>query len=220
MPAPTACCGSDVARRRPGCAAPNWEPGRRWVTGGCSSSIATACSSSRPRMSPASRRPICARTTALRAGSFPRPNRNRPPSPPRPTSRRVVTDYQGRGGVTAGEAFLATVPNIEARTERGELTPGIHVALLPKRTRGRAVEARLVFKFGNEQAAAGSRPVLVMLPLMLRARLRRVRLPTTGGRTRQDAEPDIVRALQHPPEWLRTDCRSVSPAIAPTWRRR
>ena len=87
--------------------------------------------------------------------------------PATPDVEKVVTDYQGRAGVAAGEAFLATVPNIEDRTERVTLAPGIRAALLPKRTRGQAVEARLVFKFGNEQAAAGHRPVLVLLPFLL-----------------------------------------------------
>lgn len=87
--------------------------------------------------------------------------------PAAPDVSEVVTDYQGRAGVSAGEAFLATVPNIEAHTERVTLAPGIHAALLPKRTRGQAVEARLLFKFGNEQATSDLQPVLIMLPPLL-----------------------------------------------------
>jgi len=63
--------------------------------------------------------------------------------------------------------FVATVASIEARVERLTLENDIRVALLPKRTRGRTVEACLAFHFGGPETLTGQRAALTLLPEML-----------------------------------------------------
>jgi len=67
----------------------------------------------------------------------------------------VVRDYKGDPSVSQAEAFEATPSNIDARTERFALASGMKVALLPKGSRGRAVEARLTLRFGDEKSLTG-----------------------------------------------------------------
>lgn len=52
-------------------------------------------------------------------------------------------------GFTAGDAFIATVKNIEDSIERENLNPHRKMALLYKRTRGQAVRASFRFRFSN-----------------------------------------------------------------------
>ena len=58
--------------------------------------------------------------------------------------------------VAQADAFVATPENIEAQTQRATLASGMKVALLPKSTRGQAVQARLVLHFGDEKSLFGS----------------------------------------------------------------
>lgn len=60
-----------------------------------------------------------------------------------------VQGYQGRGALGEGEAFVATIPNIEAHTRRERTPGGIQLALLPKETRGDAVTLRLRLRAGS-----------------------------------------------------------------------
>jgi len=69
--------------------------------------------------------------------------------------------------VAAGEAFDATPANIESRTERFRLAEGMRVALLPKRTRGAAVQLRLVMHLGDERSLAGTAAASTMAAAML-----------------------------------------------------
>jgi zinc protease len=54
-----------------------------------------------------------------------------------------------------GEAFAATLDNIEARTTRKVLRGGIKAAFLPKKTRGGKVELQLALHFGDEKSLRG-----------------------------------------------------------------
>lgn len=65
------------------------------------------------------------------------------------------------------EAFDATPANIEARTHRSDVAPGLSVSLLPKATRGDRVAAALMLRTGNETALKGKEAVLDMLAAML-----------------------------------------------------
>ncbi len=67
----------------------------------------------------------------------------------------AVRDYKGDPSVAQAEAFEATPANIDARTERFTLQSGMKVALLPKGSRGRAVEARMTLRFGDEKSLTG-----------------------------------------------------------------
>jgi zinc protease len=65
-----------------------------------------------------------------------------------------VKGIEGGGDTQAakGEAFAATLENIEQRTARKELAGGISAALLPKKTRGGKVELELRLHWGDERS--------------------------------------------------------------------
>jgi zinc protease len=131
----------------------------------------------------------------------------------------VVRGYKGRAPVQEGEAFAATIENIEKRTERLALPNGMKVALLPKRTRGAAVRMVLRVHTGDEKALAGKAQDAAMLvpSLLLRgtktksyqqlrdeldrlkADLRRVEGETGGGglrvTTTRENLPQVIALL-------------------------
>jgi zinc protease len=74
---------------------------------------------------------------------------------PPPDLAQALADYRGGKALAAGEAFDPTPANIEARVIRKTLANGIRVALLPKKTRGRTVVARLALHWGDEQTLTG-----------------------------------------------------------------
>lgn len=53
------------------------------------------------------------------------------------------------------EAFDASPANIEARTQRFEVAPGMKAALLPKATRGDVVNAQIILRLGDENSLKG-----------------------------------------------------------------
>ncbi len=78
-----------------------------------------------------------------------------------PASERVdvaaaLKGYKGDPAAAQAEAFNPTPANIEARTERSALASGMKVALLPKGARGKAVQAVLTLRFGDEKALFGA----------------------------------------------------------------
>jgi zinc protease len=75
--------------------------------------------------------------------------------PPAPDIVALVTGYEGRAAVAAGEVFDNSPRNIQDRTRTVTLGDGLKVALLPKKSRGNRVSAELMFHFGDEQSAAG-----------------------------------------------------------------
>lgn len=79
----------------------------------------------------------------------------RSPQPVVPDVLAMVKDYQGRPPPPPGEAFVATVENIESRTQRLTLPSGMRVALLPKRSRGETVHIVLDVNAGTSKALAG-----------------------------------------------------------------
>jgi zinc protease len=66
-----------------------------------------------------------------------------------------VKDYKGGVAMAAGEAFVTTAANIDARTERVQLLPGVKLALLPKKTRGAVVTAQLRMGLGSLESLKG-----------------------------------------------------------------
>jgi zinc protease len=87
--------------------------------------------------------------------------------PPKPDVTAIVKDYKGSETIEKGEAFVATPDNIEARTRRISLQPGVKAALLPKETRGDAVRARFRFHFGTEEQLTGHTTALELIPTLL-----------------------------------------------------
>jgi len=70
--------------------------------------------------------------------------------PPVPALDATLAELKSGEAVQQGEAFDPTPANIEARVIRRSLSNGIKVALLPKKTRGGTVVARLALYWGDE----------------------------------------------------------------------
>jgi zinc protease len=75
--------------------------------------------------------------------------------PPVPDLQAALAGYQGGAALAAGEAFDPSPRNIEARLQRRALANGIQAALLPKRTRGATVVAKLDLHWGDEASTRG-----------------------------------------------------------------
>jgi zinc protease len=89
--------------------------------------------------------------------------------PATPDLAAMIGDYKGREALAAGEAFDVSPENIEQRTSRSELPVGLEVALLPKKTRGASVNARLTLRYGDEQNLRNKSVACEVLPqLMMR----------------------------------------------------
>jgi zinc protease len=82
----------------------------------------------------------------------------RAPAPARVDVAALVKDYKGDPQAALAEAFDATPANLDRRSQLSALAAGLKVALLPKGTRGRAVQAQLQLRYGNETALAGKKP--------------------------------------------------------------
>ena len=75
--------------------------------------------------------------------------------PVAPDASAALKDYKGGAAISAGEVFDPTPANIEARLQRSRLPGGMRVDLLPKKTRGGSVTARVQLEFGDEKAVFG-----------------------------------------------------------------
>jgi zinc protease len=69
--------------------------------------------------------------------------------PKAPSVAALLEGYKGDAAKDAGEAFDATVANIEAHTRRTTLPGGLQLVLLPKKSRGGAVYAGIALRFGD-----------------------------------------------------------------------
>lgn len=98
---------------------------------------------------------------------YPTKDADRAPLVSVPDVAARVKGYTGRGDASEGEAFVATIANVEQRTKRARLSNGMKVALLPKRTRGKAVKLALSVHFGDEAALKGRQAHSVLLAEML-----------------------------------------------------
>jgi zinc protease len=92
---------------------------------------------------------------------------DRAPLPPVPDVAAMLKDYKGSAASEAGEAFVATVDNIEKRTAREDLPGGLKLALLPKKTKGGQVRLALTVRFGGEADLKGKVAAASLLPEML-----------------------------------------------------
>jgi zinc protease len=99
---------------------------------------------------------------------------DRAPLPAAPDVAAMLKDYKGAPVSAAGEAFVATVDNIEKRTSREELPSGLKLALLPKKTKGGQVRLALTLRFGSEADLKGKVAVADMLPEMLQRGTRKL----------------------------------------------
>ncbi len=93
----------------------------------------------------------------------------RTPVPPTPDVAKLVDGYKGRELKATGESFDVSPTAIEARVQRPEPIEGVKLALLPKKTRGEAVQAQLTLRYGTAESLKGKVTAAGLLPgLMLR----------------------------------------------------
>ncbi len=77
---------------------------------------------------------------------------DRAPLTETPDVAAYVKGIEGGEVKEQGEVFVATLDNIEQRTQRVQLKAGIKAALLPKKTRGGKVELSLALHWGDEKS--------------------------------------------------------------------
>ncbi len=87
--------------------------------------------------------------------------------PGTPDVLAMVKDYKGGAVIAQGEAFDPSPSNIDKRTVRGELKPGIRLALISKKTRGGVVNATLRLHFGDEQNLKSKDAIAMLTGSML-----------------------------------------------------
>jgi zinc protease len=125
----------------------------------------------------------------LTVGEFiPDAKPDRAPTPPKVDVAAMVKDYKGDPAVAAGEVFDATIPNLEARTQRFSLANGMRIALLPKKTRGETVHLALRVNYGDAQSIFGKAGEAELTGSML--------MRGTAKHSRQELEDslDLLRA--------------------------
>ena len=81
----------------------------------------------------------------------------RAPAPAKVDVAQVLQSFKPQAAVATVAAFDATPANIDARTQRFEFG-GLKAAVLPKPTRGNAVQAVLNLRFGDEKTLFGQGP--------------------------------------------------------------
>jgi zinc protease len=94
----------------------------------------------------------------------------KPARAPVPQAVNLVAQLQEFKPVEAAAtvaSFEATPENIESRTRRAEIGPGLKVSLLPKDTRGNVVDAQLILRFGSVESLMGRRTAATLLPALL-----------------------------------------------------
>jgi zinc protease len=97
----------------------------------------------------------------------------------------MLQGYKGDAVRAEGEAFDPTPANIDARIVRAELPNGIKLVMLPKETRGDAVNALIRLNYGDENSLKGvGRFAGLMTSMLLRG---------TQKRSRQQIEDELAR---------------------------
>ena len=87
--------------------------------------------------------------------------------PQTPNLAEMIGDYAGRSDVVQGEEFDASPEGLESRLERSQLSSGIKVTLLPRKTRGSSVTLRLNLRYGNLDEFKGLAVAAKMLPRLM-----------------------------------------------------
>lgn len=90
----------------------------------------------------------------------------RAPAPARVDMAAQMQTFKPQSAAAAVEAFDATPANIDRRTQRFDIG-GLRVGLLPKGSRGNAVQATLSLHFGDEKSLFGQGEVADMVVALL-----------------------------------------------------
>jgi zinc protease len=105
--------------------------------------------------------------------------------PPRPDVTAMLEGYKGDAVRAEGEAFDPTPANIDARLERADLEGGGKLVMLPKETRGDAVNAVIRLNYGDESSLEGvGRYASLMNSMLLRG---------TRSKSRQQIDDELAR---------------------------
>jgi zinc protease len=100
--------------------------------------------------------------------------------PPTPDVPALLKDYKGGQTVAEGEFFDPTPANVEKRVQRSELSTGVKVALLPKKTRGESVTVELSLNYGNAESLKGNESATQLLgPILMRGTKKHTRQQLT-----------------------------------------
>src|SRR6185503_1276497 len=105
--------------------------------------------------------------------------------PARPDVTAMLQGYKGDAVRTEGEAFDPTPANIDARVVRAELPNGIKLVMLPKETRGDAVNALIRLNYGDERSLKGTGRFASLMTAML--------MRGTQKHSRQQIEDELAR---------------------------
>jgi zinc protease len=87
--------------------------------------------------------------------------------PEAPEITTLFKDFKGGAAVAEGEVFDPTPANVEGRVTRSKLAGGMKVVLLPKKTRGGVVVARVTLRFGDEKSLMGKSAAAQMAGALL-----------------------------------------------------
>jgi zinc protease len=105
--------------------------------------------------------------------------------PPRPDVTAMLEGYKGDEVRAEGEAFDPTPANIESRITRVDLPGGIKLVMLPKETRGDAVNAVIRLNYGDENSLRGPGRLAGLTTQML--------MRGTRNKSRQDIQDELAR---------------------------
>lgn len=87
--------------------------------------------------------------------------------PATPDIAALLEGYTGRAEVAQGEVFDAAPLAIEARLQRSQLSSGIKLTQLPRRTRGNSVTFRLNLRYGSLESLRGLGVAAELLPAVI-----------------------------------------------------
>ncbi len=91
----------------------------------------------------------------------------RSPKPAKVDVAAIVGNYKGDATAAVAEVFDTATTNLDKRTQIRNLASGLKVALLPKGTRGRVVNAQLRLNHGDETSLRGQNVVGLLAGAML-----------------------------------------------------
>ena len=103
--------------------------------------------------------------------------------PPSPNVAALLKGYKGDAARSAGEEFDPSPANIDSRTTRVDLPGGVKLVMLPKTTRGAAVNAGIRLNFADEKSMEGKARVASLTAQML--------MRGTKNRTRQQIQDEL-----------------------------
>jgi zinc protease len=105
--------------------------------------------------------------------------------PERPDVTAMLQGYKGDEARAEGEAFDPTPANIDSRTTRVDLPGGIKLVMLPKETRGDAVNAVIRLNYGDENSLQGvGRYAGITTQMLMRG---------TRNTSRQEIQDELAR---------------------------